>query len=186
MTRNRWILLAAVVVALVGVWYLKRGGDAPAVIDFVQTLPQAVKNMPAGGSADVFSVKDERIAGVTRRAINVFPPTRITWKNVVVPNDAWLHAWMGVDEQAWDKDGDGVLFFISITDNGKNEVLLNQRINPRAARGDRRWVPVSLDLSPYAGHSVEIIFNTRPSLPGGNDTRNDFAYWGAPAISLRP
>lgn len=184
MTRNRWILLAAVVLALVAVWYLRRGGEAPAVIDFVQTLPGAVKN-PANAAPDVFTVKDERIAGVTRRAIYVAPPTRITYK-VVVPNDAWLHVWMGIDEQAWDKEGDGVLFFIGITDNGKYETVLSQHVDPHAARGDRRWVPVSLDLSPYAGHAVEIIFNTRPSPPGGTDTRNDFAYWGAPAISLRP
>ncbi len=184
MTRNRWILLAAIVVALAAVWYLRRGGEAPAVVDFVQILPQAVKN-PASAPPEVFKVKDERIGGVTKTAIYVYPPTRIIYK-VVVPNDAWLHASMGIDEQAWDKDGDGVLFFIGISDNGKYETLLTQRVDPHAAQGDRRWVPVSLDLSPYAGHSVEIIFNTRPSMPGSNDSRNDFAYWGAPAISLRP
>ena len=187
MTRNRWILVACVVVVVVlaGLWYFKRGGEAPAVIDLVQKLPDAVK-MPSGAGPDVFAVRDERIGTDTKRAIYAHPPTRIKWQ-VVVPNDAWLRTSLGVDPAAWDKEGDGVLFMIGIRvlDGGSYEQLLTEHVDPRTRNGDRRWVPVAIDLSAYGGRTVEIIFNTRTSLRG-DDPRNDFAYWGAPAICLRP
>ena len=177
---------AVVLVVLAAVWYYsRRGGEAPAVIDLVQRFPLALKE-PVGAGADVFAVKDERIGGDTKRAIFAHPNTRITW-TVVVPNDAWLRTWLGVDEQAWDKDGNGVLFFIGVSEGGRFDMLLTQHVDPRNTRGDRRWVPVTLDLSPYAGRAVKIIFNTRTSPAGvADDPRNDFAYWGAPAIVLRP
>jgi hypothetical protein len=105
----------------------------------------------------------------------------------VVPNDAWLRTSLGVDEQAWDKDGDGVLFLIGVraVDGGNYETLLTEHVDPHGRSGDRRWVPVAIDLSAYGGRKIEIIFNTRTSLKG-DDSRNDFAYWGAPAVCLRP
>jgi hypothetical protein len=188
MTRNRWILVAVAVllVVLAAVWYYsRRGGEAPAVIDLVQRFPEALKQ-PVGAGADVFAVRDEQIGGETRRAIYAHPPTRITWK-VVVPNDAWLRTSLGVGEQAWDTSGNGVLFFIGISEGGHYDLLLTQYVDPHNTRGDRRWVPVTIDLSPYGGRAVEIIFNTRTSPAGvADDPRNDFAYWGAPAICLRP
>ena len=187
MTRNRWVLLASVAVVLVvaGVWYFERGGDAPAVIDLMQKFPEAVKQQ-TGVGAEVFAVRDERIGSDAKRAIYAYPPTRIKWQ-VVVPNDAWLRTWLGVDPRAWDKDGDGVLFMIGIRvlDGGTYEQLLTQAVDPHGRSGDRRWVPVAVDLSAYGGRKVEIIFNTRASIRG-DDSRNDFAYWGAPAICLRP
>jgi hypothetical protein len=165
---------------------VKRGGQAPPVIDLVQQLPGALKQQGADAGADTFAVRDERIGGRTLRSIYAHPTTRITWK-VTAPTDAWLKTYLGVDEQAWSKDGDGVLFMIGVRalDGGPYTELLRQHVDPRARNGDRRWVPVTLDLSPYSGRAVEIYFNTRVSVKG-NDPRNDFAYWGAPGIYLRP
>jgi hypothetical protein len=184
MSRSRAILvIVIVVVVLAGVWYVRRGSETPAVIDLVQRFPVAKKE-PLGAGPDVFAVRNERIAGDTRFSIYARAPTRITWR-VTLPNDAWLRTSLGVDEQAWNKDGDGVLFFIAISDAGHYDVLLEQRLDPHASRADRRWVPVMLDLSRYGGHEVELMFNTRTSVKG-DDARNDLAYWGAPAICLRP
>lgn len=187
MTNKRWIVVGLVVVAIVaaGVLFMRRGGSAPAVIDLVQTFDSAVK-APGGAGPDVFTVKDETIAGDTRRAILSRAPSRITWK-VTLPNDAWLRTAIAIDESAWDKDGDGVQFRIGISDNGRYDQLLTQHLDPRNSRSDRRWVPVLLDLSAYGGRTVSIIFNTDASLPFKPfDNRNDFSYWGAPAIVLRP
>ncbi len=184
MSRSRAALAITIVaVVLAGAMYVKRGRETPPVIDLVQLFPVAEKR-PTGAGADVFAVRDERIAGDTRRSIYARPPTRITWR-VTLPNDGWLRTSLGVDEQAWDKEGDGVLFFIGISDAGRYETLLEQHVDPHASRADRRWVPVLLDLSRYSGHQVELIFNTRTSVKG-DDGRNDFAYWGAPGICLRP
>ncbi len=162
---------------------MKRGRETPPVIDLVQQFPIAQK-APAGAGPEVFAVRNESINGDTRISIYAHPPTRITWR-VTLPNDAWLRTAIGVDEKAWDKDGDGVLFFIGISVGGKYQVLLEQRLDPHASRADRRWVPVILDLSRYGGREVDLMFNTRTSVKG-DDPRNDFAYWAAPAICLRP
>ncbi len=186
MSRNRAIAAIAIVavVGLAVVWYVRRGGETPPVIDLVEQL-SAAERRPADAAPDVFAVKNEKVAGETKRAIYVQPPTRITWK-VTLPNDGWLRTAIAVDEQAWDKDGDGVLFMIGISNGDRYDALLEQHLDPHASRADRRWVPVMLDLSAYSGKQVNIIFNTRTSIRGGDDRRNDFAYWGAPAVCLRP
>ena len=184
MSRSRAALVIIVVAIILGAaLYLSRGRETPPVIDLVKQFPMAQKQ-PTGAGPDVFAVRDERIAGETRRSIYARPPTRITWR-VTLPNDGWLRTSLGVDAQAWDKEGDGVLFFIGISDAGHYETLLEQRVDPHGSRADRRWIPVLLDLSRFGGHQVQIMFNTRTSVKG-DDSRNDFAYWGAPAISLRP
>jgi hypothetical protein len=175
------VTIAAVVLG--GALYATRGCETPPVIDLVQKLPAADKRA-VGTVRDVFAVRDEHIKGDTRKSIYVHPPTRITWR-VMLPDGAWLRTAAGVDEQAWDKDGDGVLFFVGITDGGRFKLLFERRIDPHALPGDRGWVPVVLDLSKYGGREVDLVFNTRTSLQG-DDARNDFAYWAAPAICLRP
>ena len=182
-TRRAALVITIVALVVGGAWYVKRGGETPAVIDLVQQFPNARKQ-PIGAGPDVFAVRTERIAGDTRYSIYAHPPSRITWR-VTLPNDAWLRTALGVDEQAWNKDGDGVQFFIAISDGGRYEVLLDQHVDPHASRADRRWVPVMLDLARFGGHDVQIMFNTRTSAKG-DDPRNDFAYWAAPAICLRP
>lgn len=185
MTRNRLLAMCVVVavVALAAIWYVRHGGQTPPVIDLVQQFPMAV-HQPFDAGPDVFAVRDETIAGETKRSIYAKPPTRITW-HVTLPNDAWLRGAIGVDEQAWNKEGDGVLFFIGVSGPGGYQTLLEQHLDPHASRADRRWVPVLIDLSAWGGKRVDIIFNTRTSVKG-DDPRNDFAYWGAPAICLRP
>ncbi len=180
------LLAAVVVVALAGVWYVKRGGQQPAVIDLVQTFPDALKQQGEDAGTDNFAVRNERIAGQTLRAIYAHPTSRITWK-VTAPTDGWLKTYLGVDEQAWDKDGDGVLFMIGVRDlgGGPYQELLRQQVDPHGRHGDRRWIPITLDLSPFSGRVIEIYFNTRVSMKG-SDARNDFSYWGTPGIYLRP
>jgi hypothetical protein len=178
------VVAAAIIVVLAGVWYVKRGGQAPAAIDLVQRLPDALKQQDAEAGSDAFAVRDERVGGQTMRAIYAHPTTRITWR-VITPTDAWLKTHLGVDERAWSQEGDGVLFMIGVRalDGGTYRELLRQVVDPHTRDGDRRWLPVTLDLSPYSGRTIEIYFNTRVGLKG-NDARNDFAYWGAPGIYL--
>jgi hypothetical protein len=59
-------------------------------------------------------------------------------------------------------------------------------VNPYGTPTDRKWTPVMVDLSSYAGEEVEIIFNTYASPPRKEtDLRNDLAVWGAPEIVVR-
>jgi len=59
-------------------------------------------------------------------------------------------------------------------------------VNPFANASERRWIPVMVDLSAYAGEEMDIVLNTRAS--GKNippDDRNDMPLWGAPEVIRR-
>ena len=182
MKGNRAPLAVGLAVVLLGVgWWLFSRGNGVASIDLVERFDTAIK-APAGGT---FQVIDADLNGDTKRAIYAPPVTRITWR-MQVPDDAWLKVAVGVKPEAWQKEGDGVLFFVGVSDGHRFEELFNQHVNPFGNPGDRKWIPVWVDLSAYAGEEVELIFNTRTSLPGkGDDSRNDEALWGAPEIVVR-
>lgn len=185
MKGNRAAIAAvAALVLLVAGWWLFRRSDAAARVDLIEQLPTAIK-LPATAT---FPVSDVTINGETRKAIEATPPTRLTWK-VRIPEDAWLRVHIGMKPESWAAEGDGVLFFVVISDGVRSdERLFEQYVNPFANTGERKWIPVMVDLSQYAGEEMNIIFNTRtspPVNPPRDDNRNDFAVWGAPEIVTR-
>lgn len=184
MKRNRAALVVAIVIVLVaaGWWMFKRSGGA-ASIDVISRFDGA-KKQPA---ADMFALKDATLNGDTKRAIAMQPlsGTRLTFR-VAVPDDAWLRVYVGMQPEAWDKPGDGVLFIVGVSDGRAFEPLFSQHLDPLANQGDRRWVPVMVDLSAYAGEQVDVIFNTRSSQPGKPENHdNDLPLWGTPEIVVR-
>ena len=135
----------------------------------------------------LFSVGDVALNGYARRAIVVKPAvgTRMIYK-VMVPDDGWLSVAVGLREETWKQEGNGVLFQVGVSDGRRYEPLFTQYVNPYANQGDRKWVPSMVDLSTYAGEEVELIFNTYSS-PNSQppDERGDFALWGEPEIVVR-
>lgn len=181
MKGNRAVIavLVAVVFLLAG-WVIFGRRDAAARVDLIEQLSNAVKQ-PASAP---FAVSDVTINGETHKAIEATPPTRLTWK-IKIPEDAWLRVHVGLKPESWTAEGDGVLFLVGTSDTRSFEPLFEQYVNPFANTGERKWIPVMVDLSQYAGEEMNIIFNTRNGKPGGEDTRNDFAVWGAPEIITR-
>jgi hypothetical protein len=184
MNRNRAVLTAIVliIVVIAGWWLFRRGGGAGAV-DLMATFDAAEKRPNPG----LFQLGDVDLNGETRKAIAMTPATgtRITWK-VRIPDDGWLRVAVGVKPEAWEKEGDGVLFRVGVSDGRTYEPLFSQHVAPFTNKGDRRWIPVMVDLSAYAGEEMQIIFNTNSSEPGhGDDQRNDLALWGSPEIFVR-
>ena len=182
MKGNRAAAAAVIaVVLLLGAWWLFRGGNSASAIALVEQFDAAEKR-PADAK---FEVMDVDLNGETRRAILAPPPTRLTFK-VQVPDDGWLKVAVGMKPEAWTQEGDGVLFFVGVSDSRTFETLFTQHVNPFGNPGDRKWIPVWVDLSAYAGEQIDLIFNTRASPPGqGDDARNDLALWGAPEIVVR-
>jgi hypothetical protein len=131
---------------------------------------------------ETFAVTELEVDGQRRRAIAAHPLSRLIWR-ITVPRHALLQTWIAVDPEVWDLEGDGVQFRIGVSDGSQYDELLRQHVDPISRRGDRRWVPITLDLSEYQGQAVELIFNTDHGPPDAPvDSRNDRAVWGEPAV----
>jgi hypothetical protein len=177
MKTNRAVLTALVLLVVVaaGWWLFHRGSSAK--VELLSQFDQAKK------SAGDFSVVDATLAGDSKKAIATPPNSRVTF-HVRVPDDGWLRVSLGLKPESWDKEGNGVLFFAGVSDGRSFEKLFEQTLNPHANPSERRWIPVAVDLSSYAGEEMDIILNTRASAGGApEDTRNDMPLWGAPTIS---
>jgi hypothetical protein len=177
MNTNRAVLTALVLVIVIGAgwWLFHRGSSAK--VDLLTSFQQAKK------SAGEFTVVDATLAGETKQAIAAPPNGRITF-HVRIPDDGWLRVSLGMKPESWDKDGNGVLFFAGVSDGRSFEKLFEQVLNPHANPSERRWIPVAVDLSAYAGEEMDVMLNTRsgpPNVP--DDQRNDLPLWGAPTIS---
>lgn len=181
MQGNRAALVAvAAIVLLAGGWlYFKRTTNVTAV-QLVPMFASAEKS-PASG----FEVIEAELSGDKKQAISTPVASRLTYK-VRVPDDAWLRVAVGTKPESWTQEGNGVLFFVGVSDSRSFEELFSQHVNPFANAGDRKWIQVWVDLSAYAGEEVSLIFNTRSSPKGAeDDPRNDHPLWGEPEIIVR-
>jgi hypothetical protein len=179
MKMNRAVLTAVVilVVAAAG-WYMFRRGSADRV-DLLAQYEQARKQ------GAPFALVDATLAGDTKKAIAAPANGRITF-HVRVPEDGWLKVSMGVKPEAWTVEGNGVFFYAGVSDGRAFEKLFEQTLNPFKNPSERRWIPVMIDLSAYAGEEMDVILNTVASGPGGPpDDRGDMPLWGAPEIVRR-
>lgn len=182
MQANRAALAVVVaIVLLAGVWlFYDRTGNATAV-RLLTIVDSAVKQPPEGS----FEVLEANLAGEKKQALSTPGASRITYK-VRIPDDAWLRVAVGTKPESWTLEGNGVFFFVGVSDGRTFDMLFSQHVNPFGNPGDRKWIQVWVDLSVYAGEEVELIFNTRngpDSAPG--DARNDHPLWGDPEIVVR-
>lgn len=183
MTKERWIVAGATLafVTSVAAYYASRPPEQVR-LDLIQQL-DAVEKRPVSPSPREWCVsKEVALGGEKKLAIAVLPNARLSWK-VTVPPKAFLRLWVGLEQDAWDQEGDGVLFRIGVSDGSTFRDLIVRDVNPSLVAGDRRWVPVTADLSGYGGRELSLVLNTNASPPGqGNDARHDKPVWGDPAI----
>ncbi|HET7697832.1 MAG TPA: hypothetical protein VFK57_19120 [Vicinamibacterales bacterium] len=178
--KNSRAVLTAVVILIVAVagWFVFRRGGAER-IDLLTQYDQAKKD---GGP---YSIAEVTLAGETKRAVVAPPNSRISF-HVRVPDDGWLRVALGMKPEAWEKEGNGVYFFAGVSDGRAFELLFEQTVNPFANASERRWIPVMVDLSAYAGEEMDIVLNTRASGKGvAPDDRNDLPVWGEPELVRR-
>jgi hypothetical protein len=184
MTRRTKLLIGGLgVVALVVAYLALRPAGDRVAMDLVEQLPKAKDRRPA---PDAFSVVDATLGGTREQAILTRQPSRIKF-NLTVPDEAWLKFSLGLLEESWTVQGDGVLFQIGVSSGPEYVELLSLVVNPFGNPSDRGWQPVVLDLSQFAGENVDLIFNTYASPPPNTekDRNGDAALWGAPRIVIR-
>jgi hypothetical protein len=184
MKRPVWLLIGVVLAVGVAWFALRLGGGGDLRVDLVEQFASAKDKRP---NPETFEVVDATIANDTRRAILAKASSRLVY-SVQVPDDGELRVGIGLLESAWTIQGDGVLFRILIAAGGPQEEVLNIVVNPFANPNDRSWHDLTIDLSEYAGETIDLFFNTNaspPSQPPVNDTNGDLAVWGAPGVSAR-
>jgi hypothetical protein len=177
------VLAVAAVILAAGFVYVATNSDTgrPA-LSLVDDYPKVVKRS-AFPELEAFSVYDATIGNETRRVVYSRPPSRITWR-ITLPRNAQLQAWLALRDDSWRQLGNGVVFRIGVSDGRSYQELLSRHVDPYGSPEDRRWIPVAIDLSPFAQKTVDLIFNTDPSLPGmPPDGRNDLALWGEPTVA---
>ncbi|MCL4812945.1 MAG: hypothetical protein KJ061_10690 [Vicinamibacteraceae bacterium] len=185
MKKTHIIAILVIVVLALALYFMRRGSDGVAVINLVDLFPGAAKasTMPAD---QALHVKVLDVGGDSRTAIFMHPTSRLTYKDVLVPDDAWLRAWVALDPAMWDKGGDGVLFRFGVSDGRSYEEFVNLVVDPAHNPNDRKWQPVMVDLSAFAGMRVDLIFNTNSSPPGRPASEQfDWAYWGSPEVIVQ-
>jgi hypothetical protein len=100
---------------------------------------------------------------------------------LTVDPDSLLSFGIGLDQAVWYPEmGDGVEFTISVTENGVENEIFAQYLDPKNFPADQGYYYHSLDLSMYAERDIIITFTT---LPGPADNRDyDWAFWISPRI----
>lgn len=184
MKRPVWLLIGVVLAVLVAWLVLRPGGEGTLAVDLVAQFPTAKEMRP---SPDTFQVVEATIAGETRQAILVKESSRLVY-SVLVPDNGELRVGLGLLEEAWTVPGDGVLFRILVGAGGNPEEVLNLVVNPYGNPSDRSWHDLSIDLSEYAGETIDLFFNTNASpdqRPPVDNRDGDLPVWGAPAVYAR-
>jgi hypothetical protein len=185
--KRSWVVvLVGVLVAGAAFWYLTAPSDDGVVVDLVEAFRGAEKRTPLDPQA-AFSLDPQTIKGETKPSVYAHPPSRIIYKDIQVPEHAKLELFLAIKEEAWDKETDGVYFRVGVSEGEEYKDLTARLLDPFRVPADRAWIPLSFDLSPYAGKKINVVFNTHLSAPGGpNNALYDFAIFGAPRIVVRP
>jgi hypothetical protein len=174
MKRPVWIIAGVVVLGALVAWLALRQPSENIVVNFIDAFPEAVEKRPEG--ADTFTVTDVTLAGVTKRAIVAKNPSRIAW-SVTIPENARLVLSAGIREEGWTMAGDGVSFRASLND----DEVLNLLVDPYGDPSARGWQDVEVDLSEFAGETMNVFLKTFT----GRTPQGDLPVWGEPRIITR-
>jgi len=154
------------------------------IYDLLAALPRAVVDKP---DVEWVAVADRTVivGGQERRALFLHPRSVVTFPAVEVGDNAVLTCAIGVEDKAWDKDGDGVEFIVQVKlSTGAVVNVFSRYINPKANEAERHWIDLRIPLGGFAGQRIEIILATNPG-PAG-DTAFDWAVWADPRVVLDP
>lgn len=155
--------------------------DVWVAYDFLAELadPETVVDAPENWYVEPGWVEIQAETVIDRRpALRMHPPS-LVYYTVNLPPNARLHTAATMDPSVWDSSrGDGVLFIVRIIDEGLEETVYYQEIDPKNNLEDRRWHDFEIDLRPYAGRTVTFLFITYPM----ESNEWDWAAWGMPVI----
>jgi len=86
----------------------------------------------------------------------------------------------GVHPDRWpDPFAPRVSFRVAVRDGDRVQEIVAEELDPPRRAADRPWRTVSLDLTPWADRSIELVLTTRAS---GGTSHPDLAAWGDPRL----
>ena len=179
------IFVAVIAVIALVAW---RGRPRPTTTALVtRIIPEVAQNRvvsrtPGGrgtGPMPPFlEIRRPAILGDTRPFLFMHPPSDVT-VTLEVPPNAYLQAGLACLVETWETDyGDGVRFRAEVSGPSGTRTILDRRVNPRARRGDRRWIDVWADLGSTAGETVRLTLRTDPA----EDLSYDWCGWANPQV----
>ena len=139
---NRAVLTAVVIVVVVAAgWWLFRRGSGRARRSARRSSTRRQKS----GGAVHGRRRDAGRRDASGRSLA--PPNgRLTFR-VKVPDDGWLKVSLGTEAGGVGQGRQRRLFFAGVSDGRAFEKLFEQTLNPFANPSERRWIPVTVDLS---------------------------------------
>jgi len=109
------------------------------------------------------------------------PNSEVMFKGIPITENVELNFGVGINPDAWDQTGDGVLFEIRIVDEKSQSVLqFSKYIDPKSNVKDRKWFDEKLSLSKFVGQEVSFVFRTTVGAKGNADY--DWGGWSEPQI----
>jgi hypothetical protein len=163
------------------------GARGTTHIDLLARLGSAEKR-PSPANQRLFSASDVDLGGRSRWAVIVPQPSRLTWA-LHIPVRATLTTAIGIVPGGGNTPRGDAAFRIGISDNRVYEILYRRLLRPREQAADRGWVPVTVDLSRYAGWQWSLFYQPSRrlwqlifSVDGEPSAAGDTPAWAAPVI----
>ena len=151
-----------------------------SIYDFLDHLNEAEIISPHREYVKKFSFTIKKEA---REVLFEHPDSTVTFRDVSIHKDARLSFGIGINEPAWDKEGDGVLFEIILTDDkSQKHPLYSRYIDPKNNPDDRKWFDEVVDLKAFEGKNVSFTFKT--SSGPKNNNASDWSGWSEPGINF--
>lgn len=153
-------------------------GPQVRVVDLLAKLRVAEKR-PVHGE---FHVEEHTFGGQRQASLVTPSDSRVSWQ-MALPRNATLHTSVAVVGAA---DADALTFMVAISDERAFEPLAQRTVT--AAESARGWMPLSADMSLYAGRKFSLFYQPdgrqwriilRVNRTAGSAER---AFWGVPGI----
>jgi hypothetical protein len=128
-------------------------------------------------------VGDYDVADETRSALFLHPAGSVEFPLVRLSSRPQLTFSIAIDQNAWDKPGDGVEFSVFVSRaNGAGTKIYSRYIDPKKNPGERRWIEARVSLRAFRNQDVRIVLTTAPG--PADDVNFDWALWATPQILL--
>jgi len=128
-----------------------------------------------------------KVGGEERRVLFEHPAIRVgdtsmtlAFRKVEIRQGDALEFGIGINEEAWDKPGDGVDFEVLVKEGGTLSSVFKKYVDPKGKEADRKWFDERVGLGAFEGRTIEILFRTSAGPRG--DTEYDWAGWSEPSV----